>query len=46
MPDPFFPVRKAKRDNCRDFWAMIRWGIVLALCVWGVVTLLERIGLV
>ena len=43
MPDPLFPVRKVERDPCRDFWAMIRWGIVLSAGIWLIVTLFERI---
>lgn len=46
MPDPLFQLRKAERDSCRDFWAMIRWGAFFAVCIWGTVTMLERIGLV
>lgn len=43
MPDPLFPVRKAEREPCRDFWAMLRWGVVLGSGVWIVVTVIERI---
>lgn len=41
--DPLLPVRRETRQPCRDFWAMIRWGIVLASGIWIVVTLFERI---
>jgi hypothetical protein len=33
-PQEVFPVRREDREPCRDFWAMIRWGSVLALAIW------------
>jgi hypothetical protein len=38
-----FPVRREERDPRRDFWATIRWGAVLGLAIWLIVSAMEMI---
>lgn len=38
-----FPVRRVERDPRSDFWATIRWGAVLALAIWLIVSAMEMI---
>lgn len=41
-----FPLRREDREPCRDFWAMIRWGSMLALAIWLIISVMGRIVLI
>lgn len=45
MRDPreVFPVRRVERDPHRDFWAMIRWGLVLGAALWVLIEALAAV---